>query len=57
MLFTEGMDEPLRGLVKAFNPNTLREATMDTQDMEDTFPNNTSEKKIIPQKFQLMKPP
>jgi hypothetical protein len=37
-------------LLILLKPNTLQEAITETQDMEDTFPNNTSEKKNIPPK-------
>jgi hypothetical protein len=49
MLFTEGLDEPLRGWVKDFRPNTLQEAIMKTQDMETQSPRR-HRKKIYPTK-------
>jgi hypothetical protein len=57
MLFTKGLDEPLRGCVKDFRPNTLQEAIMKTQDMENTVPKKTSKKTFIPQKGCVSKPP
>jgi hypothetical protein len=48
ILFTEGLFEPLRGWVKDFKPNTLQEAIMKTQDMEEIVPKKTSKKIFIP---------
>jgi hypothetical protein len=50
MLFTEVLDDPLRGWVNSYKPNTLEEAIMETQDMADMFPNNTLVKNFIPPK-------
>jgi hypothetical protein len=49
MLFTEGLDEPLRGWVKAFRPTTLPEAIMRSQDMKDTVNKKALTKSFIPQ--------
>jgi hypothetical protein len=38
MLFTKGLSEPLRGWVNAFKPETLQDAIIRTQDMEDVVP-------------------
>jgi hypothetical protein len=53
MLFIEGLDEPLRVWVEDFKINTLQEAIMKTQDMEDTIPKKTSVKSFIPQKGKV----
>jgi hypothetical protein len=57
MIFTKGLDEPLRCWVKAFRTNTLHEAIMKTQDMTDIVPKKTSKKTLIPQKGQVSKHP
>ena len=38
LLFTEGLDEPLRGLVKAYRPTNLQEAVSITRDLQDGIP-------------------
>jgi hypothetical protein len=49
MLFIEGLDEPLRGWVKAFRPTTLQDAIMKTQDMRDIVSKKVPTKPFIPQ--------
>jgi hypothetical protein len=38
MLFTEGLTEPLRGWVKAYQPHTLQDAILCTRDLVDSVP-------------------
>ena len=38
LLFTEGLTEPLRGLVKAHKPTTLKDAMNLTRDLKNLFP-------------------
>ena len=38
LLFTEGLIEPLRGLVKSHKPTTLKEAMNLTRDLQNVFP-------------------
>ena len=57
MLFTKGLVEPLRGLVKAFRKATLHDSIMRTQDMEDIVPKKELAKPFIPQKGKETKSP
>ena len=38
LLFTEGLTEPLRGLVKSHNPATLKDAMNLTRDLQNVLP-------------------
>ena len=38
LLFTKGLTEPLRGLVKAHKPATLKEAMNLTRDLQNVLP-------------------
>jgi hypothetical protein len=49
MLFTKGLDEPLRGWVKAFKSTTLHEAIMRCQDIKDAVNKKVLAKSFIPQ--------
>jgi hypothetical protein len=49
MLFTKGMDEPLKVWVKYFRPTTLHEAIMRSQDMKDVVNKKALIKSFIPQ--------
>jgi hypothetical protein len=49
MLFTEGLDECLRGWVKAFRPTTLHETIMRFHDMKDAIKKKLPNKSFIPQ--------
>jgi hypothetical protein len=57
ILFTEGLDEPLHGWVKAFKPTTVLDAIMKTLDMTDTIPKTKGPTKpCIPPMPQDRKP-
>jgi hypothetical protein len=49
ILFMEGLEELLRGWVKAFRPTTLHESIMRSQDMKDVVNKKISMKSFIPQ--------
>jgi len=48
MLFTENLDEPLRGWVKEFRPTTFQKTIMRSQDMKDVVNNKVPTKSFIP---------
>jgi hypothetical protein len=57
MLFTEGLDKPLRVWVKEFRPTTLQDAIMRTWDMKDTVSKKVPTKSFIPRGGKEMKFP
>jgi hypothetical protein len=51
MLFTEGLTEPLRGWVKAYQPHTLQDAIQRTRDLADSMPKTKPfTKPFVPQR-------
>jgi hypothetical protein len=51
MLFTEGLTEPLRGLVKAYRPPTLQDAILHIRDLADSVSKTkTFSKPFVPQR-------
>ena len=57
LLFTEGLAEPLKGLVKAYRPTTLQEAMSRTRDLQDAIPRtNYPTRPPMPHNFQNQKP-
>ena len=58
LLFTEGLAEPLKGLVKAYRPITLQEAVSRTRDLQDAIPRTKYPPRTpLPHKFQNQKTP
>jgi hypothetical protein len=57
MLFIEGLTDPLRGWVKAYNPPTLKDAILHTRDLADSVPKTkTFSKPFFPQRDRDRKP-
>jgi hypothetical protein len=57
MLFVEGLSEPLRGWVKAYNPFTLQDAVSRAMDIQNVVPKNMfSPKPTFPQRNKETKP-
>jgi hypothetical protein len=51
ILFTEGLTEPLRGWVKAYQPHSLQDAIRRTRDLADSVPKNKPfTKPFVPQR-------
>ena len=58
LLFTEGLAEPLKGLVKAYQPSTLQEAMRRTRDLQDSIPKTKyPPKDTMHNKFYNERPP
>jgi hypothetical protein len=58
MLFTEGLTEPLRGWVKAYQPHTLQDAILRTRDLADSVPKTKPfTKPFVPQRDKDQKNP
>jgi hypothetical protein len=58
MLFTEGVTEPLRGWVKAYQPHTLQDAILRTRDLADSAPKTKPfTKPFVPQRDKDQKNP
>ena len=58
LLFTEGLTEPLRGLVKPHNPTTLKDAMNLTRDLLNMLPTTKYPPKTnFPSKFKEGKKP
>ena len=53
LLFTEGLVEPLKGLVKAYRPTTMQEAVSINRDLQDAIPRTKyPPRPPLPHKFQ-----
>ena len=58
LFFTEGLAEPLKGLVKDYRPTTLQEAMSKTRDQQDAISRiKYPPRPPIPHKFQNQRPP
>ena len=58
MLFTEGLTEPLRGWVKAYQPHTLQDVILRTRDLADSVPKTKPfTKPFVPQRDKDQKNP
>ncbi len=58
MLYTEGLTEPLRGWVKAYQPATLQDAISRTKDLQESMPKpRFTLKPNLPTRFNDRRPP
>jgi len=58
LLFTEGLTEPLRGLMKSHKPSTLKDAMNLTRDLQNVFPRTKyPPKPNFPSKFKEREKP